>query len=139
MFLRALSGVMNAALLASRVACIIVLVWFVLFAIDESHGASSHQLNEVAEAGGSGATGTSAPAASGSSNASATAANGAAAKPSAWRRKLNLVAKELTSPFASVTAHTRNAWLIHGADTLLALLLYGFCFGFVMRMVRIRV
>jgi hypothetical protein len=44
----------------------------------------------------------------------------------------------LTSPFAGVTSGSHSEWAIHGVDLLFALLVYGFCVGFLARTLRVR-
>lgn len=106
-------------LLASRVACLIMIAWFVVFAVDQSKTAATHQLGELA----------------GTGQQSQARAPG---KPKTATKVLDEAAKVLTSPFASLTSG-RSAWAEHGLDTLIALLIYGFGVGFVIRFLRVRV
>jgi hypothetical protein len=113
------SSLAGLILLAGRVACVIVLAWFVVFAIDQTSSASAHQQNEVL-------SGPSAP-----SPASTTPRG----RESSVKRTLNHAAEALTSPFsAAVSGHSE--WTTHIVETLLALLVYGLGIGFLVRFVR---
>jgi hypothetical protein len=119
-----LDGLSTLLRLASRVICLIVIVSFALFAVEQTSNASTHQQNEIDE---------SAPA---TSHATATAE-----KPktkSALHKAIDEVSSSLTSPFSGVTAGWQNQWAIHGADLVLALLVYGFALGFLARTLRVR-
>jgi hypothetical protein len=119
---RALSGLTAFALLASRIVCLIVVAWFIVFAVNQSSGAATHQVNELM-----------------SSSQQQQPTKAPAAKEGSLKHTLNQAAKAITSPFSSLTARISSAWLAHGADTLLALLLYGFGVGFAVRLLRVRV
>ncbi len=121
MLLRTYSSLTGAALLASRIVCLIVIAWFVVFAVGASKEASTHQLNEVATATNGTQRTVSEPPATG------------------VQKTLDEAAKAITSPFASVASSSSSAWLIHGVDTMLALLIYGIGFGFLVRVLRVRV
>lgn len=116
--MRVLSGFTGLLLLASRVVCLLVVAWFVVFAVSQSSKASNSVRNEVAAA-------TSQP-----------TTVPKPARQSTLNRTLDRVAKAVTAPFSSLTSGVSNAWLLHGEDTLLTLLIYGLGFGFVMRIVR---
>jgi hypothetical protein len=115
---RALSGLMGLAVLASRIACLLVIAWFVVFAVGQSKAAASHQVAELA----------------GTQQAPVRRP----VKQSGARKTLDTVASALTAPFSGLTSG-RGAWFVHGVDTLLVLLVYGFGFGFLVRLVRVRV
>jgi hypothetical protein len=117
--LRAFSALTGLALLASRLACLIVIAWFVVFAVDQSKAAASHQVGELE--GGSQSTQAKPP-----------------AKQSATTKRLDEVAKALVSPFASLSSGG-SPWRVHIVDTLLVLLIYGVGFGFLARIVRLRI
>lgn len=118
---RALSSLAAFALLASRIVCLIVVAWFVVFAVNQSSGAASHQVNELM-----------------SSSPQQPAAKAPTAKEGGVKRTLDQAAKAIVSPFSSLTAKM-SSWPAHGADMLLALLLYGFGVGFAVRLLRVRV
>ena len=107
--------------LASRVICLIVIAWFIVFAVAQTSTASTHQQNELAEG--------SAPAASAPS----------AKHENTLRRTLNKTTDALTSPFAGVVSGSHSEWTIHIVKTLLALLVYGFGLAFLARFLRVRV
>ncbi len=115
------SSLAGLILLAGRVACVIVLAWFVVFAVNQTSSASAHQQNEVL-------SGPSAP-----SPTSATPSG----HESSLHRTLNHTAEALTSPFSSaVSGHSQ--WTTHIVETVLALLVYGVGIGFLVRFVRMR-
>jgi hypothetical protein len=116
--LRAFSGLTGLALLASRIVCLLVVAWFVVFAVDQSKAAANHQLGELAV--------TAQPAQS-----------PPPAKRSGATKTLDQVAKAVTAPFDSLTSG-RSPWVAHGLDMLLVLLIYGFGIGFLARVVRLR-
>lgn len=107
-------------LLASRIACLIVIAWFVVFAVGQSTSAATHQVDEL------------------SSGAPHPLPKPHSGKEGAAKKALNEAAKVITSPFSSLTSHMRSAWLSHGAATLLVLLVYGLGVGFLIRIVRLR-
>jgi hypothetical protein len=115
------SSITSLMSLASRVICLIVIAWFVVFAVNQTSTASTRQQNELAE--------DSAPAASASG----------AEHESALHRTLNETADALTSPFAGVVSGSSSEWTIHIVKTLLALLIYGFGLAFLARFLRVRV
>jgi hypothetical protein len=110
--------------IASRIACVIVIVSFAIFALEQTSEASSHQQNEVTGA----ATGKPSPVAASKPSHEGTA-----------HRVIDEAAKGLTSPFSGVTAGTTSQWVIRGVGTALALLVYGIGAGYLARMLRIRV
>ncbi len=116
--LRAFSGLTGLALLASRIVCLVVLAWFVVFAVDQSKVAANHQLGELA-------------------GTTQHVQSKPPAKQSSATKTLDQVAKVVTSPFAGLTSG-RSPWVIHGLDLLLVLLIYGFGVGFLIRIVRLR-
>jgi hypothetical protein len=117
-----LDGLSTLLRLASRVICLIVIVSFALFAVEQTSSASTHQQNEINE----GASGTRAPAPK-------------AKTKSAVHKTIDEASSSLTSPFSGITAGWTNQWAIRGVDLVLALLLYGFALGFLARTLRVRV
>lgn len=110
--------------LGSIVACTIVIVAFTLFAINETGTASTKQAQSLA-----------------SGTALATPiepANAGSSHKSPVRNAIEEASDWLTSPFAGVTSGSHSAWAIHAVDLLLALLVYGFCVGFLARSLRVR-
>lgn len=118
---RAFSGLTGLALLASRIVCLIVIAWFVVFAVGRSSVAATGQVDKLA------------------SGAPHSLPRPTRAKEGAAKKTLNEAAKAITSPFAGLTSGMSSAWLSHGADTLLALLVYGFGVGFLARLIRLRI
>jgi predicted secreted protein len=119
-----MSSITGLMRLASRVICLIVIAWFVVFVVNQTSSASTHQQNEVTEG--------SSPPASESSAA-------AAKHESTLHRTLDETATALTSPFAGVVSGSSSEWTIHIVKTLLALLVYGFGLAFLARFLRVRV
>ncbi len=119
-----MSSITGLMRLASRVICLIVIAWFVVFVVNQTSSASTHQQNEVTE-------GSSAPA----SESSAAAAK----HEGTLHRTLDEVANALTSPFAGVVSGSSSEWTIHIVKTLLALVVYGFGLAFLARFLRVRV
>jgi predicted secreted protein len=116
-----LTGLMR---LASRVICVIAIAWFVVFVVNQTSTASTHQQNEVAQ---------------GTVPASGESAAAATKHDSTLHRALNETADALTSPFASVVSGSNSEWTIHIVKALLALLVYGFGLAFLARFLRVRV
>lgn len=105
----------------SRVICLIVIASFVIFIVNQTSGASKGQQQELA---------------SGASSANAEAPETTHA--SALHKAIDEASSQLTSPFASVTSGTTNQWVIRGAGTFLALLIYGFGLGFLARVLSLK-
>ncbi len=120
---RVLSPLAAILRVGSRIACLIVVVSFALFAINQTGNASTHQ--QEALLGTNGRAGDK-PAAQ-------------PAKEGEVRKTIDEVAAKLTSPFSSVTSGSTSQWAIRGVGTLLALLVYGVGVGFVARLLRLRV
>lgn len=116
-----LSSLTSLMRLASRVICLIVIAWFVVFVVNQTSTASTRQQNELAEG--------SAP----------TTSTSGAKHESTLHRTLNETADALTSPFAGVVSGSSSEWTIHIVKTLLALLVYGFGLAFLARFLRVRV
>jgi predicted secreted protein len=116
-----MSSITTLMRLASRVICVIVIAWFIVFAVNQTSAASTHQQNEVAEG--------SAPAASASGTK----------HESTLHRTLNETTDTLTSPFAGIVSGSHSEWTIHIVKTVLALLVYGFGLAFLARFLRVRV
>jgi hypothetical protein len=111
--------------LASVVICVIVIAAFAIFVFDQAKGASAHQQQAVAAGAASNTTGES-------SSRSTTSP----AQESAPHRVLDEVSNGLTSPFSGITAGSNHVWAVHGVNLVLALLIYGFGFGYLARVLR---
>ena len=109
--------------LASRLACVVVIVSFAIFALEQTGEASTHQQNEV----------------KGSAIGAPTPPSEKHTNENTAHRVIDEVAKTLLSPFSGVTAGSTSQWVIRGVGTLLALLVYGIGVGYFTRMLRIRV
>jgi hypothetical protein len=109
----------------SRIVCLIVVASFVIFAVNQTSSASTHQQNELS---GTGATATT--------QASTTAP--ATPHESTLHKTIDEVAAKLTSPFSGITAGSTSQWAIRGVGTVMALLVYGVGLGYVARVLRLR-
>jgi hypothetical protein len=124
-----LSPLASVLRLASVVACLIVIVSFALFVVDQTGNASAHQQAVVnAAAPGSGAPPTS---------SQTTVASSKGGESSA-RKTIDEAAEAVTSPFSFATEATSSEWLSRGIGLLLTLFFYGFVLGFITRMIRVR-
>ncbi|MGO9320377.1 MAG: hypothetical protein ACLQBY_06210 [Solirubrobacteraceae bacterium] len=113
--------------IASFVICAIVILSFGAFVVEQSKGASEHQQEAISgrplsAAKGSGAQGRSEGSHQGSVH-----------------KALDEASAELTSPFAGVISGSSSEWVIRGVKLLLALAVYGFGFGYLARVLRVRV
>lgn len=102
----------------SLVACAIVIASFSMFALDQVNGASQQQQAEIA-------TGSWHPP--------------APARPhhGGFRRAIDHADHTITSVFSGVTAGSSSEWVVHGVQTFLVLLVFGFGLGFLARFVRV--
>jgi len=105
--------------LASIVICLIAIASFVIFAVDQTGSASSHQQANAA-----------APATPGATTTSATSKG----SESALHKTIDKAFSTLSSPFSGVTSGSNSQWTIHIVDTLLVLLVYGFGISFLARL-----
>ncbi len=108
--------------IGSRIACLIVIVSFGLFVIDQTSRASTHQQEAVNGTNG-GPTSKSKP----------------PVKEDEAHKVIDEVADKLTSPFSGITAGSTSQWAIRGVGTVMALLIYGVGLGFLARFLRLRV
>ena len=119
-----LAPVSSLLRLASIVICVITVASFALFVTNQTKSASSHQqavLNGAVPTEGS---------------SPSSGAGEAVHQKSAVHRVIDEASEALTSPFSGVTAGSSSEWVIHGADVGLALLVYGFGLGFLVRVIR---
>jgi hypothetical protein len=110
--------------IGSRIACLIVIVSFGLFVIEQTSSASTHQQEAV---NGTNGGPTSTPPAT------------HPAKEDEAHKVIDEVAGKLTSPFSGITAGSTSQWVIRGVGTVMALLVYGVGLGFLARFLRLRV
>jgi predicted PurR-regulated permease PerM len=121
-----LSPLAGALRLASVVLCLIVVVSFVLFVVDQTSSASAHQQAIVNAA----APGSPAAAA----QHSGTSRDGE----SSVRSTIDDASEAITSPFSFATEHTSSEWLSRGIALVLTLLIYGFVLSYAARTIRVR-
>ena len=127
------SPVARALRMVSITICLIVAASFLIFAVNQTRGASSHQqevVNGNAPAAGAPGQSTRAPGAAGA---------GAGVHENAAHRTIDSLSNAFTTPFKAVTAGSSSEWVVRGVNMLLALLLYGFGLGFLARVIRVRV
>lgn len=101
----------------SLLACLVVVLSFALFAVDQMTAASDRQANSLA-----------------ASPVGPTAPTSRPAAPA--RRDIDRLSSELTSPFANVTGSS-NRWAMRTSQTLIAVLIYGLGVSFLARCVRL--
>jgi hypothetical protein len=110
--------------LASIAICLIAIVSFATFALDQTSSASSHQQAQVDA---------SVPAGLGT----ATVRSSSEGHKSGLHEALDKASSTLSSPFSGVTGGSSSEWTIHVVNTLLMLLVYGFGLGFLARLLRV--
>ncbi len=116
------SSLAGLVLLASRIVCLIVIASFVVFVVDRTGSASTHQQNAL----------------TGNTSQSSESSSASTAKESSLHRTLDEASNVLTSPFAGVVSGTDSEWVIRLVRTVLALLVYGLGVAFLVRIIRIR-
>jgi hypothetical protein len=120
-----LSLIASLLRLASVVICLIVIASFVIFAVNQTSSASTHQQEALT-------VGTATPAAPASPKTSSP-------HKSTLHKAIDDASNELTSPFSGITSGSSSQWAIHGVNLLIALIVYGFGLGFLARVIRVRV
>jgi hypothetical protein len=114
--------------LASLIICLIVAASFLVFVIDQTGSASTHQQKELSEL----PSPTNTPAAADPSTP-------APKHESTVHKTIDEAADVLTSPFSSVVSGSHSQWVIRGVKTLLALLVFGLGLSYLARVIRVRV
>ena len=109
--------------IVSILICLIVTASFVVFAVQQTKGASNQQTEQLSNEG---------------SGASSSTAKSPAHESSA-HKALDEASNEFTSPFEGIVSESESEWASHGVKLLLALLLYGFAVGYLLRILSIRV
>jgi predicted PurR-regulated permease PerM len=105
---------------ASIVICLIVLVSFAVFAINQTKSASGHQREVLGE-----------------SAASVNEGSSAKHKESSAHKTLDEVASKLTSPFSGIVTSS-SEWAKETFNLVMALLIYGFGLSYIARVLRVR-
>jgi hypothetical protein len=105
---------------ASWVICLIVLASFLIFVVEQTSSASTHQQEELNEH---------------------RAPNSAppVKHESTVHKTIDEASNFFTSPFAGIVSGSNSQWLIRGVKTVLALLVYGFALSYLARVIRVRV
>ena len=116
------SSIAGLLRLASWVICLIVLASFLIFVVDQTSAASTHQQEELRGAPAGASSGSTTP-----------------QHKSDLHKTIDEAADVFTSPFAGLVSGSSSQWLIHGVKTVLALLVYGFALGYLARVLRVRV
>ncbi|HEY5342117.1 MAG TPA: hypothetical protein VIJ66_00445 [Solirubrobacteraceae bacterium] len=106
--------------LASWIICLIVVASFLVFVVEQTSSASTHQQEVVNEHPSS--TGPPAP-----------------KHESTVHKKIDEASDFFTSPFAGIVSGSSSQWAIHLVKTALALLVYGFVLSYLARVIRVRV
>jgi hypothetical protein len=106
--------------LASWIICLFVAASFLIFVVEQTSSASTHQQEEINEH----PSPKSAP---------------APKHESILHKTIDEVADFFTSPFAGVVSGSNSQWVIHGVKTALALLIYGLGLSYLARVIRVRV
>jgi hypothetical protein len=107
--------------LISWVICLIVLASFLIFVVEQTSSASTHQQEELIEHPSSS---TGAP---------------VVKHESTLHKKIDETSDFFTSPFAGIVSGSSSQWVIHLVKTALALLVYGFGLSYLARVIRGRV
>jgi hypothetical protein len=121
--------------LASFVVCLIVVASFVTFAVNQTKSASTEQQEELG----------SVPAGTSGKGTSTTTANGtvttapAPKHENSFHKDLDEASSNLTSPFGGIVSASAGEWANRGVRLVLALLVYGFGVGYLVRILRVRV
>lgn len=112
--------------LASIVICLIVIVSFGIFALNQTKSASGRQQEQLSH-GAAANTSSSVP------------SRVPAAHESGAREAIDEASSQLTSPFAGIVSGSSSEWVVRGGELLVALAVYGFGLGYLARVLRIRV
>jgi hypothetical protein len=114
------SSVAGLLRLASWVICLLVAASFLIFVVEQTSSASTHQQEELNEH-------------------RAPNSSPAVKHDSTLHKTIDETADFFTSPFAGIVAGSNSQWVIHGVKTVLALLVYGFALGYLVRVLHVRV
>ena len=117
--------------LASWLICLLVAVSFLIFAIEQTSSASTHQQQEL--------IGTGAPAGTGAPVGTASTTAPPPKHKSAVHKTIDEASDFFTSPFSAVVSGSSSQWAIHGIKALLALLVYGLGLSYLARVIGVRV
>ena len=115
-----LSGLAKVIRLVSVAICLIVILAFIVFAVNQTKSASAHQREELGE------------------SPAAIHKGQNANRESSIHKDLDEASAELTSPFSGIVSSS-SEWADHSVRLVLALLVYGFGLGYVARVLRVRV
>jgi predicted PurR-regulated permease PerM len=116
------SSVAGLLRLVSRVACLIVIASFVIFAVNQTGKASTHQQEELSQ-----------------TPIARQAPSSHPKHENEVRKVIDEASNKLTSPFSGLTSGSSSQWVKHGVNVILALLIYGFALGFLARVLRVKV
>ncbi|MEA2315289.1 MAG: hypothetical protein QOI03_1981 [Solirubrobacteraceae bacterium] len=105
--------------IAAFIICLIVIASFLVFAVDQTKSASSHQQAQL-------------------QGTPESASTGKVTHESSVHKTLDEASDKLTSPFSGIVASSSSQWLIRSTKLLLALLVYGFGLGYLARVIRMR-
>jgi hypothetical protein len=105
--------------LVSIAICLVVSASFLVFAVNQTKTASSHQQSVLANEG--------------SEESTANKHEGS------LHRALDDTAKTFTEPFNGIVSNSSGEWATRSFELLMALLVYGFGLGYLARVIRVRV
>ena len=106
--------------LASVVICLIVIVSFILFAVNQTKSASGQQREALGE-----------------SSATVHNGNSPTGKKSSVHKTIDEASSKLTAPFSGIVTNS-SEWAKRSVELVLALLVYGFGLGYIARVLRVR-
>ena len=124
---------------ASIVICLIVIGSFLVFAIDQTKSASATQQEELNGAPAKSTSASTTPVAASSPTKAPAKPSTTATRESDPHKALDEASNALTSPFAGILSSSDSEWATRGVRMFLALLVYGFGFGYLARVLRVRV
>lgn len=122
------SGASRALHLASLFACIVVLLSFALFVIDQADKAVASP--QAAQSG------PDVGPVLGEAAAAGTGQQAAPSRPGRVRRAIDDASSAIASPFRGLTGRLTDVWLVHLVQTLLVLAVFGFGLSVLARVVR---
>jgi hypothetical protein len=124
-----IASIVRLLRLASFAICVIVIASFVVFAVDQTKAASTHQQEQLASGSPATTTGANAPKTTGGTTT---------ARESGVHKVIDEASSKLTSPFSGIVSGSSGEWAMRGTRLLMALLVYGFGLAFLARTLGVR-
>jgi hypothetical protein len=119
--------VVNLLRVVSLVICLIVIASFGVFAVQQTKSASHKQQEQLESEGSNGQP------------RGAHTHPGSAAREGSVHKNLDEASNWFTSPFAGIVSASNSEWGSHIVKLLLALVVYGFGIGYLVRILSVRV